>query len=190
VTQIGILAYGSLIDWPGDELQEVIADRRPGVTTPFKVEFARSSSRRGGAPTLAPVNQGGGPVSGAILVLKPGITEQHASDLLYRREIHQVGSGKTYRPPRISGRDTVRIRSLSGFSGFRTVLYASLPRTLIKPTVEELARLAIRSAGTDAGDCGKDWICYPMGAPSSTGSGPHSRPPTSARFYARPALTA
>jgi len=53
------LAYGSLIDDPGSEIQPVIARLIEGVETPFKVEFARSSEKRDGAPTLVPVKEGG-----------------------------------------------------------------------------------------------------------------------------------
>ena len=56
---VGILAYGSLIDDPGSEIGEVIADVISDIETPFSVEFARSSSTRSGAPTLIPVEAGG-----------------------------------------------------------------------------------------------------------------------------------
>jgi hypothetical protein len=57
--RIGILAFGSLIGNPGDEIAalEIAAERRHGVLTPFPVEFARSSTKRGGAPTLVPYAQ-------------------------------------------------------------------------------------------------------------------------------------
>jgi len=52
---IGILAYGSLIEEPGKEIEPLIRERRKGIKTPFSIEFARSSSTRDGAPTLVPV---------------------------------------------------------------------------------------------------------------------------------------
>ena len=54
VPMIGILAYGSLIDDPGREIEPLIIRRLKGVETPFQIEFARSSSTRDGAPTLIP----------------------------------------------------------------------------------------------------------------------------------------
>ena len=55
---IGILAYGSLIDDPGFEIKGLISKKLNGILTPFKIEFARCSSSRGGAPTLVPVQNG------------------------------------------------------------------------------------------------------------------------------------
>ena len=49
---VAVLAYGSLIANPGEELRRATVDTREGVTTPFNVEFARASSKRRGAPTL------------------------------------------------------------------------------------------------------------------------------------------
>jgi hypothetical protein len=47
---VGILAYGSLIDNPGREIEAALVGRKPNVRTPFGVEFGRSSIKRGGAP--------------------------------------------------------------------------------------------------------------------------------------------
>ena len=55
--KIAILAYGSLIDEPGEELENCIVNRLGPILTPFKVEYARSSRTRGGAPTLVPVDR-------------------------------------------------------------------------------------------------------------------------------------
>ncbi len=68
-SRVGILAYGSLLTWPGSELHPLINERIDGVPTPFAVEFARTASRRSGAPTLAPVITGGGRVDGSVLLL-------------------------------------------------------------------------------------------------------------------------
>ena len=67
---IGILAYGSLGDDPGAEIGSLVAERIGGVRTPFRVEFARQSRTRGGAPTLVPVSEGGASVEAKVLVLK------------------------------------------------------------------------------------------------------------------------
>jgi len=87
MNNIGILAYGSLIDCPGQEIQAVIANRVEGVKTPFKVEFARRSLRRDGAPTLVPVEEGGVCVKAVILVLEEHISEKEAKNMLYRRKL-------------------------------------------------------------------------------------------------------
>ncbi len=57
--KIGVLAYGSLIGDPGKELKPFIEDTVEDVTTPSRVEFARSSGTRDGGPTLIPVTTGG-----------------------------------------------------------------------------------------------------------------------------------
>jgi len=69
--RIGILAFGSLLDDPGAEISRLIERRIEPVTTPFKVEFARASISRDGAPTLVPVDQGGAAVAGGFCYLIP-----------------------------------------------------------------------------------------------------------------------
>ena len=39
---LGILAFGSLIDDPGAEIEAALVGRKMNVPTPFGVEFARS----------------------------------------------------------------------------------------------------------------------------------------------------
>ncbi len=57
--EFGILAFGSLIDDPGQEILDV-ENCRIDCETPFNVEFARKSGKtRSYAPTLIPVEQGG-----------------------------------------------------------------------------------------------------------------------------------
>lgn len=63
MTVLGILAYGSLIAGPGAELQPLVVDSK-AVDTPFEVEYARSSTKRAGAPTLVPVPDGKGACPG------------------------------------------------------------------------------------------------------------------------------
>jgi hypothetical protein len=84
MARIGILAFGSLIGKPGDEIAalEVVGERRRGVQTPFRIEFARSSTKRGGAPTLVPYPDGAA-VQAEIIVVEA--TEQLAKDALWRR---------------------------------------------------------------------------------------------------------
>jgi cation transport regulator ChaC len=52
MSKLGILAFGSLINHPGWEIEEAIIARKSGIRTPFGVEFARKSRKRAGAPTL------------------------------------------------------------------------------------------------------------------------------------------
>ena len=90
--KLGILAYGSLIDDPGDEIKALTAGRITGVETPFNVEFARKSRLRADAPTLIRVEQNGSKVPAAIIVLKPEVAIESAQDILYRRETDRVGT--------------------------------------------------------------------------------------------------
>jgi len=76
-----ILAYGSLVDDPGQEIQALIARRLHGLETPFRVEFARSSGVRGSAYIKA-----------GILVLEEYVSEAEAKDMLWRRETGKVGT--------------------------------------------------------------------------------------------------
>lgn len=50
MSTVGILAYGSLIEEPGKEIEPRIIRRINDIETPFPIEFARSSKSRGGAP--------------------------------------------------------------------------------------------------------------------------------------------
>ena len=79
--KVGILAYGSLISDPGREIEEAIIGVIDGVATPFNVEFARSSKKRGGAPTLVPVDDGE-PVTAKLFILN--VNDIEAADRLYR----------------------------------------------------------------------------------------------------------
>lgn len=151
---VGILAFGSLIEDPGDEIAPHVTATL-SCMTPFNVEFARTSKSRDGSPTLVPY-EGGGSVEAKILVVDMGFL--HATDALYRREIHEVGSSKTYREPAGGKRNSVRIRSLSEFEGVGTVLYTDIGANIEQPSAIELARLAIKSAR--ARDDGKDGISY------------------------------
>lgn len=65
---IAILAFGSLIDDPGSEIESATLEVR-STRTPFPVEFARISGSRCGAPTLVPVSLGGASVKAKLLVL-------------------------------------------------------------------------------------------------------------------------
>ncbi|WP_026381962.1 hypothetical protein [Afifella pfennigii] len=140
---VGILAYGSLIENPGDEIASAIIDRRE-VMTPFKVEFARTSRERAGAPTLVPVTEGGASVRAMLLVLN--VSEQEATDRLYRREINQVGSDKRYQRPDRPGPNTVVVRRLENFEGVDVALYTEIAANISNLSAEKLATFAIKSA--------------------------------------------
>lgn len=155
--RIGILAFGSLLDTPGDELGALVERKIGPVTTPFNVEFARTSATRDGAPTLAPVDHGGAPVKGAILLLKPGVTLQDATDMLWRRETNRVDPNARYNA---NNPGEVEIRSEKNLEGIAQVLYAA-PRPNLQPlNATKLAQLAIVSAAAHAGDNGRDGISY------------------------------
>jgi hypothetical protein len=164
--QIGILAYGSLIDDPGAELEPYIVNRLKDVETPFGVEFARSSRYRGGAPTLVPVERGGARVRATILVLDEGVLLEDAMDMLYRREINAVGNLKCRYEPDSAKKDAVHIGQLRGGEawGLDVVLYTILSANVDPLTPEHLAKLAIRSARSKVGQARRDGISYLMHA--------------------------
>ena len=82
MARIAILAFGSLIEDPGEEIGPLIRERIRPVTTPFSIEFARSSGYRCGAPTLIPVDAGGFPVNAVLLVLDDTVGLEPAMSLL------------------------------------------------------------------------------------------------------------
>ena len=125
---VGILAYGSLINDPGREIKEVRVRKIKGVMTPFPVEFARSSSTRGGAPTLVPY-AGGGYVRAQVLVVNTSVTE--ATHRLYRRETDKVGSDRRYKHSNNPGPDKVIVEQLRINSGLTLYsMLVSMPRLM------------------------------------------------------------
>jgi len=160
--RIGILAYGSLLEEPGDEIAPLVVERIPGVETPFQIEFVRSSPTRGGAPTVVPVQTGGAAVRGTVLVLHDRVSIEVARDMLWRRETRRIGSGQHYRTPTASDPNQMIAEELPDFAGLAVVLYARFGPTLSDPTPEQLAALAITSAMDEAGKRGLDGISYLM----------------------------
>lgn len=152
---IGILSYGSLSDDPGEEIGPLVIEKIESVKTPFRVEFARTSRKRGGAPTLVPVFEGGAAVNASILVLQPFVSESEATDMLWRRETRRVGSEQRYNPS-----SEVRIRRLEDFEGVEAVLYVEISANILDLNPRKLAELAIFSARSDAGRRGRDGITY------------------------------
>jgi cation transport regulator ChaC len=153
---VGILAYGSLIDDPEEEIGRAIIAVRGPVLTPFTVEFARKSSTRKGAPTLVPVERGGAQVQARILVLD--VPEEEAANRLYRREIRKVGSGRIYKASKTDEPNKVTIKRLENFQGVDAVFYTSIGANIEPLTATELARLAIVSVRE--AEPGMDGISY------------------------------
>lgn len=160
MNNIGILAYGSLIKEPGKELGPLIRKRIQGVKTPFCVEFARSSSSRGDAPTVVPVKDGGSSVQAVILVLDSTLSVEQAENLLWRRETRKECTNNRYKPPQNPGPNNVIVKRLQRFCGVETVLYTYIGANIKKRTPEHLADLAICSARGNAGASRTDGISY------------------------------
>jgi hypothetical protein len=153
---IGILAFGSLIDNPGKEIEAALVGRKANVVTPFSVEFARKSTKRGGAPTLVPVESGGCPVHAQILLVD--VAEQEAKDRLWRREVDKVGEGGHYVHRANPGPNTLIIDRYENFEGLAVVFAARFAATIAPLTAEHLADLAIASVASAESGC--DGITY------------------------------
>jgi mRNA-degrading endonuclease toxin of MazEF toxin-antitoxin module len=151
-SRVGILAFGSIAEEPGTELNAVVI-QRVEVQTPFAVEFARSSRTRDGAPTLVPVSEGGAQVPAVVLVLGDSVTVADARAMLYRRE-----TGRLDDKTADSGADW--IAGLRGFAGTSTCLYTALQANIQPLTAAELAELAVRSRAAPARAERRDGISY------------------------------
>lgn len=157
---IGVLAYGSLISDPGEELAAAIIGEKRGVITPFHVEFARSSQGRCGAPTLVPVASAGRPVRAVIFEV--GISVHEACDIVYRREVNAVSSGRKYIEPDSTKTNAVRLDQFENFEGFDVVISTRMSPNIEKPSGDFLADLAITSARRLRD--GRDGISYLLNA--------------------------
>lgn len=158
--RIGVLAYGSLISEPGEELAALATERRGGIRTPFRVEFARKSSGRDGAPTLVPVDRGGAHVEATILVLGDGVSLEAARDMVYRRETGRVGNQDVRYRPDSSKPNQVYVEVLPNFAGLDWVLFTRIAANISDPTPKALAELAVASAKEAAGASRRDGISY------------------------------
>lgn len=164
---IGILAYGSLISDPGEEINNLTI-ARINVITPFNVEFKRSSSTRSYAPTLIPVTNGGRPVKGVILVLNEQTTIDAAKTILWRRERHSNDYNEVYSEPSNPTPNKVRVRSLNKFCEVEIVLYTEIGQNISEPvTASLLSDLAIRSILSDSGSRKLDGVRYLLNAKKS-----------------------
>ena len=74
--RVGILAHGSLRADPGPGLKPYV-ERRIALTTPFPVEYVRSSATHAGAPVL-------------VLVLAPEVDRATAGVLLQQRKLDRA----------------------------------------------------------------------------------------------------
>lgn len=157
---IGILAYGSLIEEPGIEIEPLIRERLERIETPFSIEFARSSSTRDGAPTVVPVDSGGCRVYATIFVLDAGVSLEKAEDLLWRRETRNECSDKHYTPPSEPNPNRMVVERLRDFTEIDVVLYTKLGANITDLNATKLAALAIKSAKAEAGRTGKDGVSY------------------------------
>jgi len=164
---IGILAYGSLKNHPGKEIEPKIVKRLDNVQTPFKVEFARSSTTRYGAPTLIPVKEGGQANFAQILVLDDSIDEKTASNMLWRREADRTDSGQEYKKPSVPDADDIVIEKLTDFHNIPTVLYTAIQSNIPTLSPRKLAELAIQSAEYKAVLKARDGISYLMDVKTS-----------------------
>lgn len=158
--RIGILAYGSLIDEPGSEIEQFEVERRGGVKTPFRVEFARSSDSRDGAPTLVPVHEGGSYVEATIIVLRDGVDLVEARDILYRRERNRVRQRELRYKPDPEEPNQVYVELLMDFFSLDYVLYTRIRPNISPLTAEELAKRAVKSAEGGVGARRRDGISY------------------------------
>ena len=160
--KIGILAFGSLISNPGEEIKKLTTDILD-CETPFKVEFARISSSRGNAPTLIPVEDTeiGKKVNAKIFVLNSNITIEEAKSVLYSREIHSEKI-RIYKEPTNPTSKNVLIKELDDFCSVNKVIYTYFLKQeeYANLTPEQLAKCAINSILSEAGRKKKDGISY------------------------------
>jgi hypothetical protein len=145
IGNVGILAYGPMLDHISQEIRSAMKKRISRVNTPFKVELARKNDSYGGAPALVPVSSGGSQVNAEILVLKDNVTERQALDMLYRMENHLEGTKKTYKKPSNPTPSVFVIKTLQNFYGIDKVFYPSIGRNINQITPKKLAKLTIDS---------------------------------------------
>ncbi|MBE2280807.1 MAG: hypothetical protein IAE91_10475 [Ignavibacteriaceae bacterium] len=156
--KIAILAYGSLIDNPGFEIQKQTVQIVKGVLTPFNVEYARKSISRNFAPTLTITNDTGSKVKASLFILSDDCSIEFAKDILYRREGNFTGNlNEVY----YDDINWLKIEEIQNFEGCESVIYAKCKRNLDNISAGQLAELALRSAKRkDLIDAGRDGVSY------------------------------
>ncbi len=157
--RIGLLAYGSL-RWHPKELREALdPEGAMVVETPFPIEFARTSNRRGGCPTLIPVESGGARVAAELIPFQVGLSVAEAQTRVWRRELLRTDG--TYDRNRNPGRDKVYVEPIEQhYEGFDVVLSVGIASNIDHLDEETLADLAIASARAPAGERREDGITY------------------------------
>lgn len=158
MNKIGILAFGSLIRDPGEELRPLLIEPPIITKTPFGVEYGRLSGRtRGGAPTLVP-HPKGKPVNAVILVLNASVSVKDATDMLWRRECKVKDKTKSY--PAGKTPNSVQVRTVRDLEGVEIVLHTDFLDTgkIARPNADDLAKAAIESVAK--AEPGKDGITY------------------------------
>ncbi len=160
MSRIAILAFGSLIEEPGQAIGPRIRERISGARTPFSIEFARSSSTRDGAPTLIPVDVEGSRVNGVLLVLDSAISLAEAKTLLWRRETRRECSEQQYSRPANPDKNQVIVECIENCEGCDVVLCTKIGANIEKLNADHLADLAIKSARRKSGAAKKDGISY------------------------------
>lgn len=156
MSEIGILAYGSLMRDPGVGIGALTV-RRISTITPFAVEYARYSRSRGGAPTVVP-HSSGHPVNAEILVLDNSVSLQEAKNLLWRRETRNHALNEGYRES--FSANAVVVRQALSFAGVEHVFYTdfNLNGKIASPDAQNLALAAI--ASVEKASAGRDGISY------------------------------
>ncbi len=129
------------------------------VETPFPIEFARTSSRRDGCPTLIPVESGGARVAAELIPFQAGLSLAEAQTRVWRREV--LKRDGTYDRDRNPGRNKVYVEPIEQhYEGFDVVLSVSIASNIDHLDGETLAGLAIASARAPAGERCEDGITY------------------------------
>ncbi len=154
--KVGVLAFGSLIHTPGEELKAKTV-MKIKTKTPFPVEYGRYSRKRGDAATLVP-HPNGAQVNAEILVMADEITVEEAKNMLYRREIGQVGSSRTYTGG--TGSNDVIVEVNTENPWVETVLYTNFNTSgkIAQPDATQLADRAVASVAKVKE--GEDGITY------------------------------
>lgn len=147
VEHIGIYAYGSLIERPGEDIKPLIEEYIDHVS-PWPIEYARSSSSREGAPTVV-IFRSGSHVNGKILRLSLELNERNLQKVIYIVHEREERPGMNY----------IKTMTLGKFSA---VVYCDIPATISNPTPDILAQLAINSvkACQEKGKLEKNGIRY------------------------------
>lgn len=166
--RLGILAFGSLINDPNEEIREKII-MRIKTSTPFGVEFGRYSGKtRGGAPTLVK-HEAGSPVCAEILILDDLVSVDEAKDMLWNRERRTNGSGEKYSEG--TSQNSVLVRELIASPNVASVLYTDFHSygKIDVPTAADLAQRAIESVSkAEPGMDGITYLMNPMAVGIST----------------------